>query len=265
MKRDTLFWGSILILAGILLMLDNLGIIAVNVWSLLWPLFLIALGLWTLWGVFFGRQSNEVEKVTIPLEGAGQARVRIHHGAGRLRVGAGAGPGELVTGTFGGGVDRRVRRDGETLDVKMSMQSHSFVMPWTWGAGGAFDWSLSLNGEIPLELACETGASDTRLDLSSLRVTDLRVETGASATDVTLPANAGHTRARIEAGAASVTVRVPAGVAARIRTGGGLAAISVDRNRFPREGGVYRSSDYDTASNKVDLHIETGVGSIDVQ
>jgi hypothetical protein len=265
MRRDTLFWGSILILAGILLMLGNLGVLEVNVWSLIWPLFLIALGLWVLWGVLFGRPPAETEEVTIPLEGAGQARVRINHGAGRLRVGPGAGPGDLVTGTFGGGVNQRVRRDGETLDVKMSVRGHSFVMPWTWGARGAFDWSVELSGEIPLELICETGASDMRLDLSDLRVTNLRVETGASATDVTLPANAGHTRAKIEAGAASVTVRVPTGVAARIRTEGGLASINVDRNRFPREGRVYRSSDYDTASNKVDLRIEAGVGSINVR
>lgn len=267
MRKSTLFWGVILVLVGILLLLNSLGFLAVNVWNLIWPLFLIALGLWMLWGVLVGPRSVEAEDVAIPLEGAGRARVRIHHGAGRLRVGAGAGPGELVTGTFSGGLDYRARRDGDVLDVEMRTPAGifpHFVMPWNWGPGGMLDWSFGLNSETPLSLDLETGASDTWLDLAGLRVTDLRLQTGASATDLTLPANAGHTRVEIGAGAASVTIRVPSGVAARIRVKAGLAEINVDTRRFPRLGDVYQSANYDTAPNKVDVDVETGVGSVDV-
>jgi hypothetical protein len=268
MRKSSLFWGGILIVIGALLLLNNLGVLDVNLWSLIWPLFLIALGLWILWGFVAGPRSVEAKEVAIPLEGAGRARVRIRHGAGRLHVSTGAGPGELVTGTFGGGLDYRMRRDGDMLDVEMRVPSDGFppfFMPWNWGPGGALDWSFGLNSEIPLSLDLETGASDTRLDLTDLRVTDLRLKTGASATDLTLPANAGHTRVDIGAGVASVNIRVPSGVAARIRVKGGLAAITVDQNRFPRMGDTYQSTDYDTAPNKVDIDIETGVGSIDVR
>ena len=34
--------------------------------------------------------------------------------------------------------------------------------------------------------------------------------------------------------------------------------------RFTRDGNKYRSADYTTAVNKLDLDIETGVGSVDV-
>ena len=266
MRRGSLFWGAILILVGALLLLGNF--LDVNAWSLIWPLFLVVLGLWILWGIVVGPRSVEAEEVAIPLEGGRQARVLIRHGAGCLHVDASAGPGELAAGTFGGGLDYRVKRDGDMLDVEMRLPAEGFprfVMPWMWGLGGALDWSFGLNGEIPLSLDLETGASDTRLDLADLRVTDLRLQTGASATDLTLPANAGHTRAEIRAGAASVTIRVPSGVAARIRVGGGLAGITVDKSRFPRMGDVYQSPDYDTAPNKVDVDVETGVGSIDVR
>jgi len=268
MNKSTLFWGGILILAGILLLLNSLGILDVNMWSLIGPLFLIALGVWVLWGVIVGPRSIEAEEATIPLEGAGWARVRIRHGAGCLHVDAGAGAGELAAGTFGGGLDRRVRRDGDMLDVEMRVPSRSFprfVTPRMWGPGHTLDWSFGLNGEIPLSLDLETGASETRLDLADLRVTDLRLQTGASATDLTLPANARHTRVNIGSGAASVTIRVPSGVAARIRAKSGLAAITVDQSRFPRMGDTYLSPDYDTAPNRVDVNIETGVGSVDVR
>jgi hypothetical protein len=267
MSKSNLFWGLILILLGVLLLLNSLGLLSVNVWSLIGPLALIAFGLWVLWGVFVGSPSAETEEATISLEGAGRARVRIRHGAGRLHVDGSAGPGELVAGTFGGGLDHRVRREGDRLDVEMRTPPHSFpflMMPW-WGLRGGLDWSLGLNSEIPLSLDLETGASDARLDLAGLRVTDLRLQTGASATRLTLPASAGHTRAEIHSGAASVSIRVPEGVAARVRIKSGLAGITVDRSRFPRTGDTYQSADYDTAPNRVDLDVETGVGSVDVR
>jgi hypothetical protein len=58
---------------------------------------------------------------------------------------------------------------------------------------------------------------------------------------------------------------VPQGVAASIRARGGLASINIDSNRFPRSGDVNQSPDYETAANKVDMDIQTGVGSVDIR
>jgi hypothetical protein len=122
-----------------------------------------------------------------------------------------------------------------------------------------------MNSEIPLELDVDTGASAARLDLEDLKVTDLRLETGASSTEITLPAKAGYTKVEIDAGAASLGIRIPSGVAARIKTEGALVGVNVDQSRFPREGVVYQSVDYETAENKADLDIDIGAGSISVR
>ena len=82
MRNSALFWGGILILFGTLLLLQNLGILPLNIWKLFWPLLLILLGLWTLWGVFAPRRAPESEQVAIPLEGASRARVRIRSNPG---------------------------------------------------------------------------------------------------------------------------------------------------------------------------------------
>jgi hypothetical protein len=264
-RRNGLFWGVVLLFIGLLLLLNNLGIIAVNVWGAVWAVVLIALGLGVLWSIVIGSGAVEGEAVTIPLEGASSARVRVKHGAGRLYVSGDAAPHALVEGTFSSGLDYQARRRGEELDIEMSPRGFPFFMaPWNWGREG-FGWTFSLNSAIPLALLFETGASDTRLDLSELRVTDLRLQTGASSVQMTLPAYAGHTRTYIEAGAASVSIRVPADVAAQVRFEGGLASVDVDQDRFPRAGGVYRSADYDTAQNKVDIEVKAGVGSVDVR
>ena len=264
MKRNNYLWAALLLLAGSLLLLSNLGIITINVWGLLWPLFLIMAGAWFLLGSRFGYPSAEVEEAAIPLEGAARARVRISHGAGRLQVDDSAGAGELASGTFGGGLNYRTNKDGDTLDVKMRPAHHrdGFIV---WMPEMALNWTFGLSREIPLALELETGAGETRLDLTNLRVTDFSLQTGASSSTVLMPSQAGHTRAKIEAGAAAVTVHIPPGVAARIRTQSGLAAISIDQGRFPRQGKVYQSPDYETASNKIDLEIETGVSSINVR
>lgn len=264
MSTGKLFWGIILLLVGLLLLLSNLGIIAVDIWSAIWAVLLIVMGLGILWSVVSG-SGAQGEEALIPLEGASQARIRITHGAGRLRIGAGAEPEALVKGTFSGGIDYQAQRRGNELDVEMSPPGLlAMITPWSWGREG-LGWILNLNGSVPLSLAIETGASDARLDLSELQVTDLQLEAGASSVNVILPAHAGRTQAHIEAGAASVSVRIPSEVAARVRMKGGLASIEVDQSRFPRAGGVYQSPDYDTAQNKVDLEVEAGVGSLKVQ
>jgi hypothetical protein len=55
LTRSAWFWGIILALVGILLLLDNLGYLRFRG---LWPLFLVAAGLWILWSAFFGGPFN---------------------------------------------------------------------------------------------------------------------------------------------------------------------------------------------------------------
>ena len=261
MRRNAIFWGSMLVLFGVLFLLSNLGIFNINVWSLFWPIILIGMGLWFLYGYFF-RPKGEVEHANIRLEGASRARLRVNHGAGRLNIYAGAGAGDLAEGDFGGGLDQSSRLSGDTLDVTMKVPSQVFVFPF--GPGMSLDWSFGLARQIPLELELETGANESQIDLTDLQVTRLSVKSGASSTNVRLPASVGLTSVTVETGAASVKLFVPQGVAARVSGSAGLAAINVDERRFPRIGSMNQSPDYDSAANKVDITISVGVGSVDV-
>jgi hypothetical protein len=262
MRRESYFWGLILVLLGGLLLLSNLGLLPpqVNVWGLFWPSVLIALGIRALIPVFTSRSSLQREPLSIPLEAATSARVKIRHGAGELRIQSGAAVGSLLDGTFEGGVEQHVSRSVGEANVELRLPD--MRLDWM-DAQRGLHWNVSLAREIPLVLDLEVGASRNLLDLRDLRVSELRMTTGASASDIEMP-EAGTTRAHIRSGAASVDVRIPAGVAARINARGGLAGISVDQNRFPRMHGIYQSPDYDVAQNRVDLDIETGVGSVSV-
>jgi hypothetical protein len=259
-----LWWGIILVCIGALLLLENLGVLAplnIKAGPLIFSLALIGLGAWTLWASQ-RRGHFTTEELSIPLEGE-EIQVNLDFGAGELRV-TGAALGEiLLSGTFED-VEYDVSHEGGRQRVRLS--SPPFVGPyWIIGPGQHRRWMMALNDAVPLALTVKTGASDVRLDLTDVQVTRLKLESGANAMHVIAPAHAGYSEIRGSSGAASLSVEIPQGVAARIRTTGALASISVDRERFPKMEGEYRSPDYETAANKVDIKLEMGVGSISIR
>ncbi len=267
MNRGSFFLGMIFVVFGGLLLLDNFAILRFNVWKLFWPMLVIVLGVWILWQSQYGDKVLESESVTIDLEGASEGRISLHHGAGELRVAAGTSETELLSGTFDGGIDQSSKRVADRLEAKIKVSSQGFPFafaPWIWGPGNRIRWDLAINPSVPLSLEVHSGANDARLDLSETNVTNLEIHTGASATEVHLPAQVEHTRVKVEAGAASVKLIVPEGVAARIDVSGGLIGVDVDQMRFPKQGKVYCSPEFESAPYRVEIKVEAGVGSISV-
>lgn len=200
------------------------------------------------------------DRLAIPLEGAADAEVMVTFGAGHLRIGA-AAPGMLLDGAFAGGV--RVERGGSGR-VRLAPPAP----PSGWSLNRApYTWTMGVSGEVPLRLRVETGAADAELDLTRLRLAELRLRTGASETRVVLPAAAGVTLVDAEGGAAAIHFRVPDGVAARIRTSIALGSSDVDLARFPRtaSGEAWESPDFATAANRVEVNVRGGIGSVSVR
>jgi hypothetical protein len=262
MRNGVVFWGIVLVGAGVLLLLGNLGMLPFNPWSIIGPSVLILAGIWIVWSWAF-RGKLKVEHVVVPLEGAAQAHVYLNHAAGRLRLSAGEEMGDLLEGDFKGGVEAHIQREGDLLDVRLKMRSR-WAGPFP-GEHERLDWNIRLNPEVALQMELDSGANDARMDLSQLQVSDLKVKSGASSTELILPAAAGFTRVNISCGAASVRVTVPVGVAASIRSGGGISSVSIDERRFPRSAGVYQSADYASAPNRVEVMIDVGVGAVEVR
>jgi hypothetical protein len=258
MKRNDLGWGIVLVLIGSVLLLNRF--LEVNIWRLAGPLLLIGVGLWILWS---SQTVGEIEEETIhiPLKGARRAEIHIRHGAGHLDVSAGESPDIVVSGSFRGGMAYERHRPGDAVSLKMRVRNHA---PWTWFSERGFNWNTKLNKEIPLALHIEGGLSENHLDLTDLQVTDLHIEGGLSSTEITLPAHAGTNQAHLESGLASLNVRIPEGVAARVRSESGLSSVNVDEERFPKSGDVYRSPDFDGAENRVDIRVESGLGSVKI-
>lgn len=259
MRSSSIFWGVILLLIGSILLLDNLGYLGdLDAWGIIWPVGLIFLGVYTLLGILL-RRSAKTEQVSIPLEGASRASLKVRHGAGRLEIRAGSSLGNLLEGSFAGGVDYKSRREEDNLRVKLRAPEQGFGF---WDSSTELDWRFTVNSQVPLTLDIGAGAGRAELDLTDLMLSDLKLKTGASESNLHLPAHAGLTRVRVEAGAASISLHVPEGVAGRIRVQSGLSSIRIDQDRFPKQDREYISPGFAEAANKIEIEIEAGVGSI---
>jgi hypothetical protein len=263
MHRDNLFWGLILIFIGSLFLADNLGYISFS-WGYVWPALLILFGFF----ILLGRSSGQVadaKHVTIPLDGASEAQIRLEHGAGRIKVTGGAESGNLISGDFTN-LDLSTNPSGITLKVHLRTTLFGrphFMFPWNWSDRG-IEWNFALNENVPISIDLDSGASEIDLDLRNVKLKYLDLDTGASSTKLFLPEKAGFSKVDLASGAASHEITIPEGVAADIHVESGLSDISINESRFPLNGKHYTSPDYASAANRVELNIETGVSSVKV-
>jgi len=282
-----------LIVVGVLLLLQTLGVLPWDLWATLWrfwPVLLILLGLsivlrraspWVMPGITLLVLAGVVgaavaidwpllgggtytKSFNAPLDGVERARVEIEFGAGKLYIASLLSSSEnLVEGEFSGTtgeVETSFRRSDGEATLKLSR---------AWSVFGwrsvEEDWSVRLTGRIPLELDIDAGASDADLDLTELVVSNFSLDTGAADLEVRFPRGAGTTEARIKAGAAKLELVVPQGVAASISVDSGLSSVSVDEERFPKAGGKYESPDFASAQNRLTLDIAVGAASVTVR
>lgn len=255
------FLGVTFILLGIVFSVFNPEILP----NYLLPLILVLVGLGLLIYWRRGARPREIVSASAPLEDATRAEITLKHAAGQLNLRAGDDPTLLFAGTFEGGVQKEISRHGGAAFLE-------FKTPSDIGANlGAPDarrlvWDLQLHPTIPTALKYEGGAAETKMDLSRLHLTQLELRNGASSADVALPAPHGTLRAVVQSDAASVKLRVPQNVPAAIRSARGMGTLVVDTARF-RDCGAdrYQSDDYASATDRIEMTIEGGAGSVEIR
>lgn len=260
MRRDNLFWGIALIVLGLLLYLQVAGFIT-NVFQYLWPIALILLGAWFILSVYWRPAPSPSDTFSIPLGAAQSVSYSFSHGVGQLDISGGAPAGQAIVGSAATGMNKRSSVTGDRLEVRV--EAGPSWIPFLGPSEGI--WRFQIARDVPVLLTVESGASVQNIDLRDVLATRLALKTGASSTNVTMPAR-GVSLLDVESGAATINILIPESTACRIRLKDGVSAIDVDTNRFPRlDTGIYQSADYDTASDRAEVYIESGLGKISVK
>jgi hypothetical protein len=259
-RSPTIFWGALLVIIGVLFLLGNTGVLNNVNWDVVWPVFLIALGVWLI-AVRFGPGGSisDVDS-SDTRDGLTSARLEIAVGSARLNVRTAALGEQLYRVHVGHAGSRpEIRLDRATGTLRIS-QSYG----WFPGVG-RLRVEAELSDAIPWNLSCSTGAIRGEFELTGGSVTGFECKTGASRFDLRLPAPKGHVPIRLEGGALTVDVTRPAGAAVKVQVSAGAVQLKADGMRQDGIGNrEWRSSGYDSATDRYDLTVSGGAANVTV-
>lgn len=291
-NAGSVFWGLLLVAVGTLLLLGNLGWLDVNwaeVWRL-WPLLVIAGGfsvlasthwLWKLLSVLFVLAAiGAVILIGTGRYEAGVGVMQKHESSIRVDQDASSGVVEIKAGASEMNIrssdsvqlvetilesdslelNEESIRDGATQRVKLSGDGAHI---W-WLGPTKNSWDVTLTERLPIDLIVDAGASSINADLSNVRLTLLKLNAGASSTDIKLGDKTDELKVEIDSGASSATIRVPRNSGVSVRFEGGLSSKDFADLKEVSEG-YYRSDEYEAASKKIDMIIDAGLASFKLE
>jgi hypothetical protein len=291
MNTSRIFWGTLWIVAGVLILLAKLDVMTLQLGSLwkFWPLVLvlwgvsvltgakairgllaalaaillalIIYGLWEEWGS--GREPRELTSQTF-METYDStlhlASLRFVSGAGSFTIRDTCAPlFRAETATDFGKYEMDSRTGSEEKDLTLRLADH----PGGLRAGGRNSVTMCLNPGPVWALNLEIGAAQLHADLTPFAAENIDIKTGAADVRVRLGDRAEKCRVKIQAGVSSISVQVPESAGCEISSQSGLSSKTF--NGFVERGdGNYRTANFDTASRKIFLSFKAGVSSLKV-
>ena len=222
---------------------------------------------------------NDIESVT----------TRLSIGAGKLLVTGGAD--QLLEADFEYSHESwkpeiNLEHDGSggELSVKQPGLTDNFDI--NLGNDQRNEWRIRLNDNVQQTLECKIGAGETELDLRGLTLTRVDIDAGVGKhdiilTDTSLPeltvdAGVGEVtidlsgtwknslRAEIDGGIGELNLKVPADVGVQLDVSGGLGSVDVPPG-YTKNGNTYTNAVYENAEHRLDVDIDAGMGSIEVE
>ncbi|MES3018102.1 MAG: DUF5668 domain-containing protein [Bacteroidota bacterium] len=123
---------------------------------------------------------------------------------------------------------------------------------------------LKLNLNPIWDITVELGAGETNFDLEKFKVRNLRFEGGAASFQAKIGSKLSLADVTVETGVASVEIEVPKESGCRIVVDSGLS--SKDFSGFSKQAdGTYKTSNYETAANKININLKGGLSSFEVR
>jgi cell wall-active antibiotic response 4TMS protein YvqF len=289
----------ILIGIGLFLLLANLGIITGIL--RLWPLLLIGIGAYLLYGQKSAPSEVRHEHFNAPLDNAQSARVKLDLSVGEATVGPVSDPAQLIDADVAYLGEVHFAADGGAEKFVSLGQTSHFAPEWfnpaNWFGTNAYKdlrWTVGLNPTIPTDLDIHGGIGQSRIDLNRFALTALDVTSGLGEMDITLPAQSNPLEARLRVGVGKLDVTIPSGAnlyatikggvgethitlpadaAARVEASSGIGDLNMS-SRFQKLNGnssgisprgVWETPNFDSAERKIVIHFEGGIGELRVR
>ena len=119
---------------------------------------------------------------------------------------------------------------------------------------------LGLSQQPVWDMSFDVGAAKAEFDMSKLKLRKLNIEGGAASIDVKLGDNYDRTEVWVETGASSFKIKVPEDSGCELNVSSVLSGKTI--KGFEKiDHGNYRTSNFDTAKNKIYINLEAAVSS----
>lgn len=287
-----IFWGLALVAVGVLYLVQNLGIVSLNlqaVWQL-WPLIIIAFGLsvlsaqhivWRIVSLIFTilaivlvvrfavsdtplfepLQKNEVS-INKSNNKIKSAKINLNVGASELRIGS-RNQSEIA--------NVKLESDIATLDTQSlfadDIQSISIAMKGNFrfkksSLKSIFD--ISLSRSLPVSLDINLGATSADIDVAEAMASSIEIDAGASDLVVKMGDKVAMSSLSIDSGASSILVKVPYSSGVYLKMDGGLVSKNFDGFE-KREDDIFATNGYETAVNKIEIDANIGVSKFTIE
>ena len=255
-RRRPPFFGLLLIVLGVVLLLQTLNVIRSELWLEIWrfwPVLLVIIGANLLldrrlpWlaaliatalvigsiagAALYAEAEREwvINKIAEPLDGTKHLVLNMDVGPSSLKIDAlPERSSNMIEGsfeTFCRSYSTSLIRDGEVAHLDVELEGSVPFCPW------GIDAALYLSRVPEVSLNLRTSASSADLDLTELKVYNLNLNASAADLDIKTPENADDVFVVIEANAANIDVEIPDSVAALIYNDADLSSFSLS-SRF---------------------------------
>ncbi len=293
--RGTIVWGLLLIVAGLIWLLNNLGYLPGDFWRTLWrfwPVILILVGLEVALRGFSNRVAVPllllavvavaagvvVVAPTLPPEGLvadsfrqemgalDQALIELEIDNGDMSIDGSVARGLLASGQLDHASSIAIQKEYAEAagrgTLKLFDRYEAFFAFFLGDRRN--DWALQLSPDIPLDLRLTGDDSHLNLRLEGLDLRTLSGELDDCSGEVRLPATDGL-QASLTLSDSALTVIVPPAVGARVMVELDDSQLEIDSSRFVQTNqGEYLSQDYEQAESRLDLTIEASDSTVTI-
>ena len=283
----------VLIGAGVLALVGNLGLVAAGFWDRLfqlWPLLLVVVGLEVLTGDAPARSTGRLAAFGLvvaiaagatlyaigpglpaagsasgsssaPLGGLSSARLALSAGGGSVNITTADLGQDLYRAAYdstGTPPSRTFAVNGGTLDIRVGNRT-----PSGWFGAGSDRLDLTLNQGVAWAVSINTAGASGTVDLTTASIRSFDLNSAGASLTLRLPAPTTSVPVTINGAGNRVTVALPAGTASRVTAAGMAAAVQLpDGERLDQAMGSrsWQSSDYGSAASSYSIELN-GMGN----
>lgn len=287
---NSIFAGLTIILVGFAYLFRALGLVSFsfNLFSL-WPLLIVFFGLsllskrsvvsdvvgiitilLVLFLVFFtifnppATNYAQVKNTSIDVgieQGVTRGKIDLQAGVGKVSVSGNAQQGKMIQGNLMSNV-----MGVETSSSVINNVQSVFIIPTddVKVLKGNFQniFSLKLANDIPLDFTFQGGAAELDIDLTSVSVENVNIDTGASDLNLKL-GNKVSSDVEINAGASSINITLPNDIGVMLTVDSGLSSKTL-KGLVMESDKVYKTPNYDSMEKKININVSMGMASLNI-